>query len=157
MTSDSTGNSAPVLHRAPRLALRLARRHAMLLFAVALTFVAAAPRTRADSPARQEKHARKMEKHLAKYRAGTLVQLDLRDSSVEVGSLGRLSDATFQIVNSDNNKLQTYNYSDVSSVKRGKEYIGAGSEPGHHIRRWAPILAGTLLAGGGIAAYETLH
>jgi hypothetical protein len=131
--------------------LRFLHRNSFLLVAIAFVLVTAASTCHADSAA---KHARKIEKHLAKYRAGTLVQVDFRDNSEALGSLGGLSDATFQITNSDSNKLQTFNYADVSSVKRTKEYIGAGSESRHHIRLWKPIVFGAVAAGGGIAAYE---
>jgi hypothetical protein len=35
--------------------------------------------------------------------------------------------------NSETNAKETHLYSDVSRVEKGKEYIGAGSAPKHHI------------------------
>jgi len=130
------------------------RRNSFLLVAIAFVLVTLPASSHADSSAKREKHARKIEKHLARFRTGTLVQIDFRDNSEALGSLGSLSDSSFQITNTDSNKLQTFNYADVSSVKKSQEYIGAGSERRHHIRLWVPLLVGALAAGGGIAAYE---
>lgn len=137
--------------------LRLLRSNSFLLVAIAFIFFTLTPACQADSSAKLEKHARKIEKRLAKYRTGTLLQVDFRDNSEAVGSLGDLSDATFRITNADSNKVQTFNYADVAGVKKAKEYIGAGSESGHHVRLWVPLLVGALVAGGGVAAYETMH
>lgn len=133
------------------------RRNAFLAVAITFTFIALAPACRADSGAKAEKRAQKMERRLTKYRTGTLLEIDFRDNSQAVGNLGDLSDATFQITSSDTNKVQTFNYADVAHVKKTKEYIGAGSEPGHHVRLWVPIVVAAAAAGGGIAAYEALH
>jgi len=71
-----------------------------------------------------------------------------------MGSLGDVSDATFQITNSDSNKVETFDYADVARVTKGKEYIGAGSESGTHFHHWIPVLIVAAAAGGGVAAYE---
>ena len=134
--------------------LHLLGRNSILLASIALIFLMAAPACLADSAAKQEKHARKIEKHLGRFSAGTLLQVDFRDNSQAVGALGNLSDATFQITNADSNKLQTFNYADVTNVKRSKEYIGAGSGSRHHFRLWVPILVGAVAAGGAVAGYE---
>jgi hypothetical protein len=149
MTKHLTGNPAHIRS--------LVRRNLLLIVAITLAVLAGAPCSHADSAAKIEKHARKMQRHLARYRTGTLLQIDLRDNSEALGSLGELSNATFQIVSIDSNRMLTFNYVDVAGVKRGREYIGAGSEPGHHIRHWVPLVAGALVAGGGVAAYETLR
>jgi hypothetical protein len=132
---------------------RLLCRNSFLLVTIAFVIFTSAPASRADSSAKIEKHARKIEKRLGKYRTGTLVQVDFRDDSEAVGSLGNVSDATFQITNSDSNKVQTFNYTDVSRVKKGREYIGAGSGE-HHMRLWVPIVIGAVAAGGAVAAVE---
>ena len=134
--------------------LRFLRRNSFLLVVIAFVCVILPPACQADSSAKLEKHVRKIEKHLTKYRTGTVVQIDFRDSSQATGSLGNLSDATFQIVNADSNKLQTFNYTDVSGVKRAKEYIGTGSERGHHFRLWVPLVVGAVAASGAVAGYE---
>jgi hypothetical protein len=134
--------------------LRFLRRNSCLLVAVAFAFIALAPTIQAQSSAKIEKHARKIEKRLAKYRTGTFVQVDLQDRSEAMGSLGDVSDATFQITNSDSNKVQTFNYADVARVTKGKQYIGAGSESGLHFHHWVPVLIVAAAAGGGVAAYE---
>jgi hypothetical protein len=134
--------------------LRFLRRNSLLLVAIAFASIALAPTCRAQSSAKIEKHARKIEKRLAKYHTGTLLQVDFRDNSEALGSLGDVSDATFQITNAESNKVQTFNYADVTRVNKAKEYIGAGSEPEHHFRLWIPVVIVAAAAGGGIAAYE---
>jgi hypothetical protein len=128
-----------------------------LLVAVLFLMVGFGPTSRAQTSAKTEKHARKIEKKLAKYRSGSLLQVDFRDNSEALGSLGDVSDATFQITNADSNKVQTFNYDDVTRVKRTKEYIGAGSEPGQHFHHWVPVLVVAAVAGGGVAAYEAIR
>ena len=137
--------------------LSFLRCNSLLLVAIAFASIALAPASRAESSEKLEKHARKIEKKLAKYRTGTLLQVDFRDNSEALGSLGEVSDATFQVTNADSNKVQTFNYADVSRVKRMKEYIGAGSESEHGFHHWVPVLIVAAAAGGGIAAYEAIH
>ena len=40
--------------------------------------------------------------------------------------MNTLSDASFTFNNSETNAKETHHYSDVTSVEKGKEYIGAG-------------------------------
>jgi hypothetical protein len=134
--------------------LRFLSRNSSLLVVLTIASIAFAPACRAESSAKLEKHARKIEKRLARYRTGTFLQIDLRDNSEALGSLGDVSDATFQITNSESNKVQTFSFADVDRVKKGKEYIGAGSGPEHHIRLWIPLVVGALVAGGAVAAVE---
>jgi hypothetical protein len=133
---------------------RFLRRCSFLVVVIAFASIALARACQAESSAKLEKHARKIEKRLGKYRTGTILQVDFRDSSEALGSLGNLSDATFQITNAESNKVQTFNYADVAHVKKGKEYIGAGSGPEHHIRLWVPLVVGTLAAGAVVTAVE---
>jgi hypothetical protein len=137
--------------------LRFLRCNSLPLAAVVFASIALVPISRAESSIRTEKHSRKIEKKVAKYRTGTLLQVDFRDNSVALGSLGDVSDASFQITNADSNKVQTFNYSDVTRVKRTNEYIGAGSGSEHHFHHWIPVLIGAAAAGGGIAAYEAIR
>lgn len=134
--------------------LRFLSRNSFLLLVIAFASIALASTCQAESSAKLEKHARKIEKRLAKYRAGTLVEVDFRDNSEATGSLGDVSDATFQITNADSNKVQTFNFVDVASVRKAKEYIGAGSEPEHHFHHWVPVLIAAVAAGGAVAAVE---
>jgi hypothetical protein len=135
--------------------LRFSSHNPFVLMLIALAIIAALPAARAQSSAQLGKHARKMEKRLAKFRPGTLMQIDLRDDSEALGSLGELSEASFQLTSSDNNRKMTISYADVAHVKRGKEYIGEGSEPGRHIPHLVPILIGVAAAGAAVALVET--
>jgi len=130
------------------------------LFAMALASVAllaAVPPALAQSSAPLDKHARRIAKRLAKYRQGTFLDFEFRDSSQTFGALGPLSPASFQFTDSDSNKVQTHSYSELVHVKQAREYIGEGSEPRHHVRLLVPVIVGAAVAAGGIAAYEVLH
>ena len=61
---------------------------AMALASVAL--LAAVPPAQAQSSAPLDKHARRIEKRLAKYRQGTFLDFEFRDSSQTFGALGPL-------------------------------------------------------------------
>ncbi|HKN21939.1 MAG TPA: hypothetical protein VJX73_11010 [Terracidiphilus sp.] len=137
--------------------LRYLRHYSCMLIAVTFLMVGFGPICRAESSARVEKHAQKIEKKLAKYRTGTFLQVDFRDNSEALGSLGDVSDATFQLTNAESNKVQTFNFADVTRVRKTKEFIGAGSESEHHFHHWVPVLIGAAAAGGGIAAYEAIR
>jgi hypothetical protein len=115
------------------------RRNSHLLAALVFAFFTLAPVCQASSSARkEEKHVRKIEKKLAKFRKGTFLEVDLNDNTDARGSLVQLNDTTFQIFNADTNKAQTINYSDVDTVSKTKEYIGPGSEPSHHFHLHLP-------------------
>ena len=123
----------------------------------AFALLAAATLAPAQSSAPLDKHARRIEKRLTKYRQGTFLDFEFRDSSQTFGSLGPLSAASFQFTDADSNKTQTHYYSELAHVTNAKEYIGEGSEPRHHIRLLVPVIIGAGVAAGGIAAYEILH
>lgn len=125
-------------------------------FASAVLLAAVAP-IRAQSSAPLDKHARRIEKRLAKFRQGAVLDFQFRDSSRTFGSLGPLSPASFQFTDSDSNKTQTHLYSDLAEVKKAREYIGEGSEPRHHVRLLVPVLIGAGAAAAGIATYEVLR
>jgi hypothetical protein len=126
---------------------------ALALFAL----FAAATLAPAQSSTPLDKHARRIEKRLTKYRQGTFLDFQFRDSSQTFGSLGPLSAASFQFTDADSNKTQTHYYSELAHVTNAKEYIGEGSEPRHHIHLLVPVIVGAGIAAGGIAAYEVLH
>ena len=129
----------------------------LLSLVIAFACVAALPVAQAETNASLSKHDRRVEKHLAHYRQGAYVKIEFRDSTQAYGSLGQLTDASFKITNADTNTVETHSYSDVARVEQTREYIGMGSAHDHHIHLWVPIVVGSLLAGGGIAAYEVLH
>ncbi|MGC1461558.1 MAG: hypothetical protein WA802_05110 [Terracidiphilus sp.] len=87
----------------------------------------------AQSGSKADKHGQKIEKKLSKYKTGTLLHLEFNNSPECNGTLNTLSDKSFILNNSDTNAKETHLYSDVSRVEKGKEYIGAGSAPKHHI------------------------
>ncbi len=142
--------------------LSLVRRKSAVHFlaAVALASVAllaAVPPAQAQSSAPLDKHSRRIEKRLAKYRQGTFLDFEFRDSSRTFGALGELSPASFQFTDSDSNRTQTHPYSDLAQVKQAREYIGEGSAPRHHVRLLVPVLIGAGAAAAGIATYEVLR
>jgi len=144
--------------------IRLFRRtfaiHSLFLAALALaSFALPAVAAPADmqSSVPLNKHARKIEKRLAKFRQGTFLDFEFRDSSQTFGSLGPLSATSFQFTDADSNRTQTHLYSDLVHVKQAREYIGEGSEPRHHVRLLVPVMISAGAAAAGIATYEVLR
>jgi hypothetical protein len=127
------------------------RRQSIVILAAAFTLIVVAPAWPAQSSPPLDKHARKIEKRLAKFRPGTYLDFEFRDSSSTYGALGALSAASFQFTDADNNKTQTRLYAEVARVRQAKEYIGQGSEPGHHVRLLVPILIGAGVAAACVA------
>lgn len=115
------------------------------------------PAAQAEKNPNFDKHARKIEKKLSKFHPGSYVQIDFRNNSESIGSLGLLSDATFQVTNADNNKAETYAYADVAQVRKGNAYIGEGSRPGHHIRPLVPIVVAAAAAAAAVAIVEVVR
>lgn len=107
-----------------------------------------APACQAKKPKPQsDKHARKIQHEIAKFKPGTYLDFEFRDGSQTYGALGQYTDSSFQFTDADSNKVVSHDYADVSSVKKAKEYIGEGSVKRHH-----HILVPTLIAAGAIAA-----
>jgi len=127
------------------------RKSVLFLAAVVLT-LAAVSAAQAQQTPNLDKHARKIEKRLLKFRPGSYVDIGFRNGSESLGSLGHLANATFQITDADNNQTETFAYNDVEQVRKGKEYIGEGSEPGHHIHL-RPILIVSGAVAAGAASY----
>jgi hypothetical protein len=104
-----------------------------LCLVAALVLVACVPVCQAGSESKADKRAQKIEKKLSKFKTGTLLHLELNNNTECTGTVNTLSDASFTFNNSENNAKETHLYSDVSSVEKGKEYIGQGSAPKRHI------------------------
>lgn len=136
---------------------RMFPRSAVLLVVVAMGWTMLSPASRAASPTKLEKHARKIAKKLARYRPGAFLEVDLRNGDSILGSLGKLAGADFQILDSDSNKMQSVDYADVASVKTAKEYIGDGSEPSHRFRHWTPLLIGAAAVAAAGASYAGMR
>ncbi len=101
---------------------------------VALALFVAVPashaKTSPDKTAKAlQKQAHKTQSALAKYQAGSLLRLSMRDGTQTTGKLGTMSENSFAFVNADSNANETHLYSDVTRVEKAKEYIGEG--PGH--------------------------
>jgi hypothetical protein len=103
-----------------------------LCLGAALIFVAFVPMCQAGAGSKADKHAQKIEKKLSRYKTGTLLHLEFNNNTECTGTVNTLSDTSFTFNNTDTNAKETHPYSDVSSVEKGKEYIGAGSVPKHH-------------------------
>lgn len=106
---------------------------AVVSLAVALALIACVPVCQARSGAKVDKHAQKIGKKLARYKTGTLLHLEFNNNTECTGTLTTLSDTSFSFNNTETNAKETHLYSDVSRVEKGKEYIGQGSAPKHHI------------------------
>ena len=68
--------------------MRFLRAKSIVPLAVACMFLVPALCSRAQSSALLDKHARRIEKRLAKYRQGTVLDFEFRDSSKTFGALG---------------------------------------------------------------------
>ena len=127
---------------------------------ITLTCILLASVLLASAPAGQaqaslDRHARKIQKKLGRYPAGSYLHLVLHGSSNSYGALGTVSDASFTFKSADTNAMSTYSYYDVVRVRTDREPIGQGSEPEHHyFRTRTLIIAGVLAAGAGVAAAE---
>jgi hypothetical protein len=105
----------------------------MVCLAAALALMACVPVCQAKSGTKADKHAQKIEKALGRYKAGTLLHLQFSNNTESSGTLDKLSDTSFSFNNTDTNAKETHLYGDVTRVEKGKEYIGEGSAPKHHI------------------------
>jgi hypothetical protein len=105
----------------------------LLCLAMALMLIACVPMCQAKSGPKPDKHAQKMQKKLSKFKPGTLLHLEFNDNTECTGKLMTLSDASFTVNNTETNALETHQYGDLSQAEKGKEYIGQGSAPKHHI------------------------
>jgi len=133
--------------------MKISLNHASVLcLAAALLIPAATPALQAQQSPNLDKHARKVEKELAKFRPGSYVDVGFRNGSESLGSLGSLAGGTFQITDADNNQTETYAYNDVAQVRKSKAYIGEGSEH-HRFRLRLPVLIATGAVAAGAATY----
>lgn len=106
---------------------------AMVTLAVALALIVCVPVCQAKSGSKADKHAQKIGKKLARFKGGTLLHLEFNNNTACTGTVDKLSDTSFTFNNSETNAKETHQYGDVSTVDKGKEYIGQGSAPKHHI------------------------
>lgn len=125
--------------------------------ALASMLLACASAAQAQNSSQLDKHARKVQHRLAKYRTGSYLHLMLRDDTSSYGALGTLSDASFTFTSADTNATTTYTYDDIDRVRTDQEAIGEGSEPHHHIRHLVPILVTVAAVGAGAVAYEAVR
>jgi hypothetical protein len=105
----------------------------MLGLAAVLLLAVCVPVGHAKSGTKAEKQAQKIQKKLSHYKPGTLLHLTFNDNTDCTGTVNTLSDASFTFNNTDTNQKETHNYSDVSDVEKGKEYIGQGSTSRHRV------------------------
>ncbi|HTW61736.1 MAG TPA: hypothetical protein VMD55_07990 [Terracidiphilus sp.] len=126
----------------------------IIRLALVLTLLAMVPAAQAQSGANLNKHERKIHKRLLHYAQGTYVKVELRDGTERDGLLGAVAPASFILTDSDSNAEETHAYNDVARVSRSREYIGEGSESGHHFRPWVPVVVGAVAAGAVVTAFE---
>lgn len=104
-----------------------------LCLAAAFFLVLCVPVCQLRAESKVDKRAQKIEKKLSKFKTGTLLHLQFNNSTECTGTVNTLSDTSFSFNNSESNARETHLYSDVSRVEKGKEYIGQGSAPKHHV------------------------
>ncbi len=138
-------------------AMKQSARTSAARLALASLLAACVCAVQAQDFGRLDKHARKVQHRLAKYRTGSYLHLVLSDETDSYGALGTLSDASFTFTSADTNAVTTYAYSDIDRVRTDKEIIGEGAEPRRHIRHLVPILVTAATAGAGAAVYEAVR
>jgi hypothetical protein len=111
------------------------------------------PAAQAQAAPNLNKHERKIQKQLLRYPAGTYVNVELRDGTDRAGQLAAVDAASFTITLADSNARETHAYGEVARVGLSKEFIGEGSEPGHHFRPWVPVVVGMVAAGAAVTAF----
>ncbi len=124
----------------------------LVRIALAWALIAVLPLCQAQSPNTLSKHARKVQKTLSHYPAGTHLHLVLRDQTERFGTLGTLSPTSFQFTDQDNNAVEPIPYDSVTSARKGEVTIG---EKGVFQRRPRHLLP-LLLIGGAAAAGVSL-
>ena len=105
--------------------------NSLLCLTLAWTLMASAPACLAKQSTNLSKRARKVEKKLVHYAAGSHLHLVMRDGSDRFGTLGKLSATSFSFTDEDNNAVETIHYEDVTSAKKGSAAIGEGSVRHH--------------------------
>ncbi len=105
----------------------------LVCVAITLALLAFVPACHGSPKTKAEKHALKIEKDLAKYKAGSYLHLVLNNNTEVNGTLGTLSETSFDFSNTETNAKETHLYGDVYKVEKGKQYIGEGSEKHHRI------------------------
>jgi len=105
----------------------------LLCLAVVLAILACGSMCQASSVSKAEKHAQKIQKKLAHFKSGTLLHVSFNDNTECTGTVNTLADTSFTFNNTETNAKETHNYSDVSDVEKGKQYIGQGSVTKHRV------------------------
>lgn len=123
----------------------------ILCLSLACALVLCPTPTQAESIPHVERHARKVQKKLARFAPGKYLHLMFLDDTESYGALGPLSADSFRFTNADSNTTVTYEYANISRIRTNKEYIGEGTAPERHIRHLVPILIGAAAAGGAVA------
>lgn len=77
-----------------------------------------APTPSQQSSPQLDRHARRIQKTLASYPAGTTIQIELRDHTTRFGDLGALSPESFELLDHHSHVPTTYAYSDVAHAVR---------------------------------------
>lgn len=133
------------------ISTRFLHRTSVLALALLLSVAGNAVVMAAQSSSQLDKHSRKIQHKLDKYRQGSYLHLAMADATEVYGQLGTLSPASFTFTNSDSNSVVTYRYNDIERVNTDKEGIGHNSEP-LHIRHLVPIaITGAIIVAGALA------
>lgn len=100
---------------------------------LALGLLVAAPCAYASHPPDPAKVERKVVKKLESFKKGALVHVLFHDGSDSTGTLGRLDDHSFTLVNVESNATETHRYLDVDTIGKGSDEIGQHGRHHHGI------------------------
>jgi hypothetical protein len=101
-----------------------------------------------------DRHARKVQKTLALYSPGSFLHITLRDQSDQFGELGKVTPASFELLDTKTHAATPYAYADVRSIESGSAVQSAGWASQWPRRHWIPLAIVAVAAGvgGGILA-----
>ena len=139
-----------------KISTRFLHRASVLTLAMLLTATGNAIAAPAQSNAQLDKHSRKVERKLDRYRQGAYLHLVMSDATDVYGRLGTLSPAGFTFNNAESNSVVNYRYADIERVNTDREDIGHNSEP-IHIRHLVPIAITAAVVAAGALTYMAIR
>jgi hypothetical protein len=98
------------------------------------------------APQPLDKHARKIQRVLAGFPAGTTIFVEMRDHSQRLGSLGAVSATSFELL-SRKGDTQQFAYADVGRVQKADSDQGNTVIFHHHNKMVVSLILGGALVG----------
>jgi hypothetical protein len=100
------------------------RGKSVLVTLLALPLLFSASLAHARSKPDPDKHAQKVAKKLAHFKAGALVHLVFVNATESTGTLDTLGAVNFTLLNIETNAAETHSYTEVEAISKGSNAIG---------------------------------